>query len=87
MAVNAYNKLKIKRAILLDIYGAKAYFVSPEDLILGKLMWSKESGSWKQKEDIKTVLRNPKIKLDFEYIKKWAEKQGTFKVLNELLKS
>ena len=50
-------------------------------------MWSKESGSWKQKEDIKTVLRNPKIKLDFEYIKKWAEKQGTFKVLNELLKS
>ena len=88
MANTPYNTLKMKRAILQDVCGVtSAYFVSPEDLILGKLMWSKESGSWKQKEDIKTVLRNPKIKLDFEYIKKWAEKQGTFKVLNELLKS
>lgn len=83
---NLYNKLKIKRAILRDVFGVtKAYFVSPEDLILGKLLWSKNSNSWKQKEDIKTVLRNSKIKLNYGYIKNWAEKQGTLVILEDLL--
>jgi len=87
MADNPYNKLKIKRAILRDVFGVtKAYFVSPEDLILSKLLWSKESDSWKQKEDIKTVLNNSKIKLDFKYINSWAGKQGTSEILEELLK-
>jgi hypothetical protein len=82
----AYNKVKIKRAILRDMYGAKAYFVTPEDLILGKLVWAKESESQKQYGDIKTVLRNTKIKLDFKYLKLWAAKQGTVDTLNKLIK-
>jgi len=86
MADNSYNKLKLKRAVLRDMYGAKSYFVSPEDLVLSKLLWSKESDSWKQKEDIKTVLENPKIKLDFKYIKKWAERQGTLDILEKIIK-
>jgi len=81
-----YNKLKIKRAILRDMHGAKAFFVSPEDLILSKLTWSKESYSQKQLEDIKTVLRNTKIKLDFKYIETWAENQGTTDILEDLRK-
>jgi hypothetical protein len=87
LADNPYNKLKIKRAVLQDVFGVtKAYFVSPEDLILSKLLWSKESSSWKQREDVKTVLNNSKIKLDFKYINNWAEKQGTVEILEELLK-
>lgn len=86
MADNPYNKLKIKRAILQDMYGARAFFVSPEDLILGKLIWSKESYSEKQFEDIKTILRNSKIKLDFKYLKTWAKKHGTIDALENLIK-
>lgn len=87
LANNAYNKLKIKRAIMQDVFDVtKAYFVSPEDLILGKLLWGKESNSWKQREDVKTVLRNSKIKLDYNYIRGWAEKQGTSDILSELIK-
>lgn len=85
-ANDPYNKLKMKRRILRDAYGYKVYFVSPEDLILSKLLWSKDSGSWKQREDIKTVLENSKVKLDLEYIKSWAERQGTIDILNDLLK-
>ncbi|OGZ84532.1 MAG: hypothetical protein A2599_01415 [Candidatus Staskawiczbacteria bacterium RIFOXYD1_FULL_39_28] len=88
LANNPYNKLKIKRAILRDVSGVtKAYFVSPEDLILSKLLWGKESNSWKQREDVKTVLQNSKIKLDYKYIKNWAEKQGTLEILEDLLKN
>lgn len=88
LANNPYNKLKIKRAILRDVSGVtKAYFVSPEDLILSKLLWSKDSSSWKQREDVKTILQNSKIKLDYRYINNWAEKQGTLEILENLLKN
>lgn len=83
---NPYNKLKIERAILRKIDGRNIPFVSPEDLILSKLIWSEESVSQKQIEDIKSVIRNPKIKLDLKYLRNWAEKQGTMKVLKKLIK-
>ena len=83
---NPYDKLEMKRVVLRDIYGQKVFFISPEDLILSKLIWFKEGNSQKQREDIKSVLRNTKIKLDFEYIKKWARKQGTDKILEKILK-
>lgn len=85
LANTVYNKLKIKRVMLQDAHGTRAYFVSPEDLILSKLLWGKESNSWKQKEDIKTVLENPRNNLDFKYLKFWAEQQGTIDILNNLL--
>lgn len=81
-----YNKLKVKRAVLRDMYGAKEFFVSPEDLILSKLTWAKESSSQKQWEDIKTVLKNSKIKLDFKYLKVWAREHETIDTLNDLMR-
>jgi len=87
LANNPYNKLKIKRATLQDVVGvAKAYFVSPEDLILSKLSWGKESDSWKQREDVKTILENPNIKLDLKYLRNWSEKQGTIEILEDIIK-
>jgi hypothetical protein len=85
-ADNPYNKLKIKRRVSKDIFGAKVYFVSPEDLILSKLLWSKESSSWKQREDVKTILAKQKGKLDLNYLNSWATKHDTIEILNDLLK-
>jgi len=82
---NAFNKQEIKRAITKDIFGYKISFVSPEDLILSKLLWSKESYSEKQLEDVKSVLRISKV--DIKYLKFWATKQGTINTLNELIKT
>ncbi|MCX6723208.1 MAG: hypothetical protein NT094_04070 [Candidatus Staskawiczbacteria bacterium] len=88
LANNPYNKLKIKRAVLKDVFGvAKAYFVSPEDLILSKLLWGKESNSWKQKDDIRTVLERQNKKLDLNYIKNWAKKHRTLEILEEIIKN
>lgn len=83
---DAYERLKLKRAITKKIDGQKVYFVSPEDLILAKLSWYKESQSAKHLEDIKTIFNIQKSKLDLEYIKNWAEKQSTVELLEEILK-
>lgn len=81
-----YGKLKFERRIAKKIDNQKIFFVSPEDLILSKLSWYKESESSKHLEDIKSILDNKKLKVDLEYIKNWAEKQSTIKILNELIK-
>lgn len=81
-----YNKLKIQRRIKQDIFGQGVYFVSPEDLILSKLLWAKDSESYKQYADIKTVLKNNKLKLDFRYLNNWAKKHETLEIFEWLVK-
>jgi len=81
-----YGKLKFKRRRVKKIDHQEIFFVSPEDLILSKLSWDKESESSKHLEDIKTIFDNSELKLDLNYIKNWAEKQSTIKILDGLLK-
>lgn len=80
-----YNKLKIKRRIGKDVFGQEMFFVSPEDLILSKFLWAKESESQKQYGDIVMVLENEKLKLDFDYLNSWAQKHNTSKILEMLI--
>jgi hypothetical protein len=79
-----FNKQEIKRAITREIDGQKINFITPEDLILSKLIWYQLSESTRQLEDIESVFRISKV--DLKYIKEIAEKQGTTEILNDLLK-
>jgi len=81
-----YGKLKFERARIKKINNQEIYFVSPEDLILSKLTWSKDSESTRHLEDIKTIFEIQKSKLNLNYIKNWAERQSTIKILEEVLK-
>ncbi len=78
-----FDRSRLKRAMIRKIFGQKISFSSPEDLILKKLLWFKESKSTRQLEDIHSVMAIIKDKLDFNYLKKWAKKQNTLKVLEE----
>ena len=80
---NEFSKTQIERRIPYIISGQRVYFVSPEDLILNKLLWHKETGSELQLGDIKSVLKLQK-RLDWEYLRKWAKKYSTIKVLESL---
>jgi hypothetical protein len=81
---NAFNKQEIKRAIVKKIDGKKISFVSPEDLILSKLLWYQLSESTRQLEDVESVLRISKV--DMDYIKNTAEKQDTVGILEGIIK-
>lgn len=55
----------IKRAILVDIEGLPVPVVSPEDLIVMKIL----AGRAKDLEDVRTVLTQRREKLDIRYIR------------------
>jgi len=74
---------RFEKAVIEKIEGQKVKFISPEDLILSKLIWYKEGQGAKQLEDVKAILEisRPNIK----YIKNWATKESTIEILNEIL--
>jgi hypothetical protein len=71
-----------------SIMGVKAYFQSPESLILAKLRMIKatvpKERSFKDREDIRHVLANTRVSK--RKLLRLAEEQGTRPILDELLK-
>lgn len=64
--------------------GYKVRFIAPEDLIISKLIWYKQSSSTRHLEDIKSILANSKI--DKRYLNLWIKKLGLEKEYLELEK-
>lgn len=69
-----FEKECFKRAQLRDL-GYKVNFTSPENLIISKLIWFKESQSTRQLEDIASVMDIQKD-LDQKYLALWINKLG-----------
>jgi hypothetical protein len=56
----------------VDIGGASVWMVSPEDLLLSKLHWAKDSQSELQTKDARNLIACV-ADLDWEYIETWAK--------------
>ena len=84
-AENEFQKQMFSRSRKLRLGKSKKLvsFVSPEDIILLKLGWYKQSDCTSQRQwsDILGVLTAKTSATDYEYLKSWATKLG----LNELL--
>ena len=71
-----------RKAAILDI---EVWVLSPEDVILSKLEWAKQSESQRQMQDVLGVLRMRRGSLDEAYLRKWAEILGVQDLLKKLL--
>ena len=81
-----FEKQLVSRAKVMNISGSREEsfaVVSPEDIILLKLLWFCSGGrtSDQQWKDVLGVLEIQAQRLDFRYLKKWTDGLG----LNELL--
>jgi hypothetical protein len=61
------------------------YVTSPEDLILSKLYWAKESLSETQLRDIQNLLKTVSD-LDMDYVKRWVKRLELEEVYREARK-
>ncbi len=82
---NPFENSCFKRTIKKKILDKSINFISPEDLILSKLIWYKQCRSSRHLEDIESILKISKI--DEEYLKKWAEKLNLTESLEKLSKN
>lgn len=76
-----YARFALKRSIKKDL-GREISFISPEDLIISKLIWHKKDSSSRHLEDIRSVLEISPV--DEEYVKKWVKKLNLQKGYKEI---
>ena len=79
---NAFRQEEFSRRVQMDFYDKTIYVVSPEDLLISKLIWIQDYQSPVQMEDIKNLIEFEG--LDMEYISKWINrlKLNTFALIN-----
>lgn len=82
---DSFSLLQLKRKIAKRILNQKVYFISPEDLILNKLKWYKQTQSDRHLEDIESIFKISSKKLDKKYLKQQARKLGFLKIINKYL--
>lgn len=68
---DVFEKECFKNSRIRDI-GYKVKFISPEDLIISKLIWFQETGSNRHLEDAESVLKITPV--DKKYLKTWVLK-------------
>ena len=77
-----YRRKEFSRRKKIFVDGQSLYVVAPEDLILSKLEWAKDSKSKVQLGDVRNLLRSVK-RLDRRYLARWAKQLGVLSLYRE----
>ena len=79
-----YRQVEFQRRRQIKIDDVSMWIVSPEDLILSKLWWLKDSLSEMQMSDVKNLLYSTD-NIDNAYINKWAGKMNLGDILDGVI--
>ncbi len=77
-----YRREEFDRRRLIEIDGQPMWMVSPEDLVVSKLVWAKDSRSELQLRDVRQILAAQQS-LDWSHIERWVEELGVADLLRE----
>ena len=76
-AETEFSRIQLTRRQVIPIStGKDVYFASPEDVIINKLIWGKQSQSQKQWRDVLSIMKTQRESLEYNYLSEWADKLG-----------
>jgi hypothetical protein len=81
---NPYQLSKFDRRRRVKLMGIDLWVLSPEDVILSKLDWARDSGSDLQFRDVFGVIKVQWDKLDWDYLRRWAKDLDVEKNLEKI---
>ncbi|RME59669.1 MAG: hypothetical protein D6780_04735, partial [Candidatus Dadabacteria bacterium] len=86
--VSEFHLSELERAQAVQPAGSPCIFniASPEDILLAKLLWAKQTNytSQRQIEDLKGIIKTQGKLMQWDYVNSWAEKLGVKEYLNKL---
>lgn len=80
-----YRQLEFERRVKKQIADFTLWVVSPEDLIISKLYWARDSRSELQLSDVGSIIKHQREKLNLEYIDYWVEELGVGQLWREIV--
>lgn len=78
-----YRRTEFERRRRAQLAGFQIWIVSPEDLVLSKLVWAKPSHSELQLADVRNLVTTIPT-LDWPYIERWAAELDVLELLTEV---
>ena len=78
-----YRRVEFERRRALTLEGTEIWAASPEDLLLSKLDWAKDSRSELQLRDARNLVVSVP-EMDWGYLSKWAAELGVAGLLDEV---
>jgi len=79
---SAYQESAFSRRKKVLIKNSPMWFISPEDLVISKLTWAKDSHSETQLKDVRNLIETVD-NLDLKYIDKWISQLGLEQIYKE----
>jgi len=80
-----FARLSFERRRKVSMLGTEVWLISPEDLVLSKLLWHEQSDSEVQWRDVIALVRAPSLTVDRSYLTEWAKRLGLSPLLERLL--
>ena len=81
-----YRILEFSRRQRIHYKQQAIWVVSPEDLILSKLLWAKDTKSQLQLRDVKQLIQMVEA-VDTNYVRDWSARLGVFHLLEEAVQN
>jgi hypothetical protein len=81
----AFDRERFSRRIEKELRGVPVYFSSPEDMIIVKLDWFKQTEIHKHYEDALGIVLVQQDSLDIEYVRQWCAKRSSGELLDRLI--
>jgi hypothetical protein len=75
-AFDEFHVEEFERRRTIEVEGLQLSVVSPEDIVIAKLLWANAGGSAGQIADAAGVVRVQGPKLDVAYVERWVRKLG-----------
>jgi len=80
-----YQLSEFNRRIKANVMGVDLWILSPEDVILSKLDWAKNTESNLQYRDVLGVIKLQWDKLDWDYLRHWTKELGVEKNFEKVI--
>ena len=78
-----YRVAEFSRRREATVAGVRLWLVSPEDLLLSKLAWAKDSHSELQRSDVRNLIASVAT-IDWPYVERWAAELTVATLLDEV---
>ena len=80
-----FSEIEFSRRRPTEVFGSRVMVASAEDVLLAKLEWAASSGSTRQVDDARGIVRVQGDRLDLDHLQFWADQLGVRAALDEVL--
>jgi len=82
-----YELAKFERRQAMDWHGTRIWVITPEDLVLSKLLWAKDSHSDVQFRDVRVIMAKGSFDERSAYFQQWLGRLGLRETLDHAAKA